>query len=81
MKKFPDLASTPFRIHSGLKSNHSEERIQKVWAEGVSGKKKSRIKKYPDTSMIRQSHVATISCDNPILLLNPIARFAISGAV
>ena len=29
-KKFPDLASTRFRIHSGLKNIHSGERIQKV---------------------------------------------------
>ena len=50
-KKYPDLASTLFQIHSVLKNLHSGERIQKlvdsyawftgyVWTEAVSGKKK-----------------------------------------
>ena len=30
IKKIPDLASTRFRIHSGLKNIHSGERSQKV---------------------------------------------------
>ena len=30
MKKIPDLPSTRFRIHSGFKNTHSEERIQNV---------------------------------------------------
>ena len=60
VKKFPDLVSTRFQIHSVFKNFHSEERIQKtadsyavfteyVWTEAVSGKKKLLIQKYPDT--------------------------------
>ena len=30
IKKYPDLVSTRFRIHSGLKNIHSGDRIQKV---------------------------------------------------
>ena len=52
--KYPDLASTRFRIHGVFKNFHSGERIQKtaysygvftkcVWKEAVSGKKKLRI--------------------------------------
>ena len=61
IKKYPDLASTRFRIHSVVKNFHSGERIQKVVdsyagftgyvrTEAVPGKKKLRIEKYPDTS-------------------------------
>ena len=60
IKKYPDLAFIRFRIHSVFKNFHSGERIQKVadsyawftgyvWTEAVSGKKKLRIQKYPDT--------------------------------
>ena len=60
LKKYPDLASTRFQIHSAFKTFHSGERIQKtadsyavfteyVWTEAVSGKKKLWIQKYPDT--------------------------------
>ena len=58
-KKYPDLTSKRFRIHSVFKYFHSGEWIQKVadshagftghvWTEAVSGKKKLRIQKYPD---------------------------------
>ena len=57
---YPDFSSTRFRIHSVFKNFHSGERIQKVadsyagftryvWTKAKSGKKKQRIKKYPDT--------------------------------
>ena len=60
IKKYPDLASTRFRIQSVFKNFHSGEQIQKVadsyagftgyvWTEPASGKKKLRIRKYPDT--------------------------------
>ena len=56
-KKYPDLASTRFRIHSVFKTLHSGAEvtdsyaafIEYVWTEVVSGKKEMRIKKYPDT--------------------------------
>ena len=55
------LASTRFWIHSVFKNFHSGEQIKKVvdsyagffgyvCTEAVSGKKKLRIQKYPDTS-------------------------------
>ena len=58
IKKYPDLASARFRIHSVFKNFHSGERIQKVadssagftgyvWTEAESAKKKLRIQKYP----------------------------------
>ena len=57
-KKWQDLASTRFRIHSVFINFHAGERIKKVadsyaeltgyvWTEAVSGKKKLRIQKYP----------------------------------
>ena len=57
-KKYPDLASTQFRIRGVLKNFHPGERIQKladsyvgftgyVCTESESAKKKFRIKKYP----------------------------------
>ena len=62
IRKIPDLASTRFRIHSGLKkypralwreysesSGFASEFTGEVWVEDVSGKKKLRIQKYPDT--------------------------------
>ena len=60
-KKYPDLASSRFRIHYVIKNFHSMgERIQNVLdsyarfngyasTEVVSGKKKLRIQRYPDT--------------------------------
>ena len=59
-KKYPDLASTRFRVHSLFKNFHPGERIKKgadsyarftayVWTEAESAKKKLRIQKYPDT--------------------------------
>ena len=56
--KYPDLASTRFRIHGVLKNFLSGERIQNVAdsytgitgyveTEAVSGKKKLRIQEYP----------------------------------
>ena len=59
-KKYPDLASTRFQIHSVFKNFHSGVRIKKiadssagfsgyVWTERVSAKKKLRIQKYRDT--------------------------------
>ena len=58
--KYPDLASTRFRIHGVFKNFLSGERIKKVadlysgftgyvWTEAVSGKNKLRIQKYLDT--------------------------------
>ena len=60
IKKYPDLASTHFRIHSGFKNFHSGVRTQKVadsstgftgfvWTEALSRKKKLRIQQYPGT--------------------------------
>ena len=54
IKKYPELASARFRIHSVCKNVHSGERIQKVadsyagftgyvWTETVSGKARSRL--------------------------------------
>ena len=54
IKKYPELASARFRIHSVCKNVHSGERIQKVadsyagftgyvWKETVSGKARSRL--------------------------------------
>ena len=59
-KKYPNLASTRFRIHSVFKNSHPGERIKKgadsfagftgyVWTEAESAKKKLQIQKYPET--------------------------------
>ena len=63
IKKYPDLASTRFRIHFRIQkyplwrpysksSGFASEFAGYVWTDGVSGKslgKSLRIKKYPDT--------------------------------
>ena len=55
IKKIPDLASTRFRIHSGLQNIHSGERIQKVPDSPANSpdtcgrkEKSCEFKKYPD---------------------------------
>ena len=59
-KRYLDLTSKRFRIHTVLKNFRSGERIQKVagsyagytgyvWTEAESSKKKLRVQKYPDT--------------------------------
>jgi len=60
IKKYPDLASTRFQIHSEFKNFQSGERIQKgtdsyagftgyLWTEAVPRKKTLRIQNYQDT--------------------------------
>ena len=80
-KKYPDLAATRFRIYSVFKNFHSGERIQNVadsyagfsgyvWTEAMSGKKKLRIQKYPDTCLrgLREG-VIIIGCFRDVQVL------------
>ena len=58
IQKYPDSLSTRYRIRcrfifstleSGFKNRFAVEFTGRVWTEAVSGKKKLRIHKYPDT--------------------------------
>ena len=47
--KIPDLASTRFRIQSGLKNIHTEERIQKVPDSPANSPDMCGRKAYPES--------------------------------
>ena len=80
-KKFPDLASTRFRVHSGFKNIHCGERIHKVPDSPANspvtcGRKIQKGKYWFHPSEETQHHATLIWMENT---LTPLARILIAN--